>query len=57
MRQLRLSPYKSAFGADAFSVALFDIDDAKQVNRTLYRTDGVEFKFAQTGNTHFAQDK
>jgi len=44
--------YKSAFGADAFSVALFDIDAAKQVDCTLYRTDAVEPKFVQTGNSH-----
>jgi RES domain len=37
--------YKSAFGDDGFSLALFDLDDARQVNGMLYRVETVEFKF------------
>ena len=39
--------YKSAFGDDGFSLALFDLDDARQVNGILHRVETVEFKFSK----------
>jgi len=39
--------YKSAFGAKAFSVALFDLDCAKQLNGQLHSAESVEFKFSK----------
>jgi RES domain-containing protein len=38
--------YKSAFGKDGYSVALFDLDSARQLNAELYKVEGVEFKFS-----------
>jgi RES domain len=34
--------YKSAFGEDAYSIALFDIDSAKQLNGAIYKTKSVD---------------
>ena len=45
--------YKSAFGKDAFSVALFDLDAAVQLDGTLYKTKSAEFIFEQTGNPYY----
>jgi hypothetical protein len=45
--------YKSAFGEDAYSVALFDIDSANQLNGAIYKTKAVEYKFEERGSPHF----
>jgi hypothetical protein len=37
--------YKSAFGDDGYSVALFNLEDANQVNAALFETTAIEFKF------------
>jgi hypothetical protein len=39
--------YKSAFGEDGYSIALFDLDSASQLNGVLYKTKSVEFKFSE----------
>jgi hypothetical protein len=39
--------YKSAFGDDGHSVALFDMDDARQLNGMLHRVEAIEFKFGK----------
>jgi hypothetical protein len=42
--------YKSAFGEDGYSVALFNLADANQVDSVLYETGGAEFKFGKYGS-------
>ena len=44
--------YKSAFGDDAYSVALFDLADANQINAATFKTDCAEFKFSEIGNPY-----
>jgi RES domain len=49
--------YKSAFGDDGYSVALFDLGSAQQVNGTLHETKSVEFEFRQSGNSYYVSSK
>jgi RES domain-containing protein len=39
--------YKSAFGEDGYNVALFNWEDAQQVNGMLHRVETAEFKFGE----------
>jgi len=45
--------YKSAFGDDGFSLALFDLNAAKQVNGLLFETKKIDFSFDESGNPYF----
>jgi hypothetical protein len=49
--------YKSAFGEDAFNIALFDLSAAEQINAMLYNAMGINFKFEQSGNPYFITTK
>jgi len=40
--------YKSAFGAEGYSVVLFDLDKARQINGMLYKVESVDFKFTDS---------
>jgi hypothetical protein len=49
--------YKSAFGKDGYSVALFNLEDAQQVNGMLHRVKTVEYKFGeQPADEYFIRD-
>jgi hypothetical protein len=48
--------YKSAFGHDGYSLALFDLTSAKQINGSLYEAKAIEFKFEEVGNPYFTAD-
>jgi hypothetical protein len=49
--------YKSAFGDDGFSVALFDLDNARQLNGMLHQVETVEFKFSEKpSDIYFIQE-
>jgi RES domain len=39
--------YKSAFGDDGFSVALFELDSARQLNGALHEVKSVKFEFSE----------
>lgn len=45
--------YKSAFGADGYNIALFDIDSAVQLNCFLYKANKIDFDFSETANPYF----
>jgi len=49
--------YKSAFGEDGYSVALFDLDSARQLDGALFKTRSVEFTFEASGNPYFITGK
>jgi RES domain len=39
--------YKSAFGKDGYSIALFELDSAAQLNGALHEVQSVEYKFSK----------
>jgi len=45
--------YKSAFGDDGYSVALFKLDDARQLNGKLHRVETVTFKFRESPDDEY----
>ena len=47
--------YKSALGSDGYSVALFNLDDARQLNGRLYRVERIDFKFSEYKDEYFIQ--
>jgi hypothetical protein len=50
--------YKSAFGENGFSVALFDLDSAKQLNGMLYKVKSIKFEFSKNAHSeYFIQDQ
>ena len=49
--------YKSAFGDDAYSVALFDLESAEQFDGQLYETEKVDFTFETIGNPYYVTPK
>lgn len=49
--------YKSAFGEDAYNVALFDLDSAKQLDCALYEVTGTAFEFEESGNPYYVTEK
>jgi RES domain-containing protein len=49
--------YKSAFGEDGFSIALFDLGAAIQLNGLLHETKSVKFEFEEAGNPYFITEK
>jgi RES domain len=48
--------YKSSFGQDAFSVAIFDLESAAQLDCVLYKTSSVEFKFEQFSTPYYVSN-
>jgi hypothetical protein len=49
--------YKSAFGEDGYSVALFDLDSARQLDGAVFKTKSVAFTFEENGNPYFITGK
>jgi hypothetical protein len=45
--------YKSPFGAEGYSVVLFDIKSARQINGLLYKVESVDFKFSDNVVDHY----
>jgi hypothetical protein len=39
--------YKNAFGSDGYSIALFELDSAVQLNGMLHKVESVEYKFSK----------
>ncbi|MGB9118171.1 RES family NAD+ phosphorylase [Bradyrhizobium sp.] len=49
--------YKSAFGEDAYTMALFNLESAEQLDGQLYTARQLDFMFEQEGNPYFVRRK
>jgi len=49
--------YKSAYGDDAYNLALFDVNVAKQLNCFLFKTTKAAFSFSEDGNPYFIKEE
>lgn len=47
--------YRSQFGVDGFSIAIFNVDDGEIINCAPYQVTGIEVKYEQIGNRWFSQ--
>jgi RES domain-containing protein len=45
--------YKSAFGADGYNIALFDIEAAAQLNCSLFKVTKLDFAFSEDANAYY----
>lgn len=49
--------YRSAFGEDRFTLALFDLDAARLTSAVLHEVREIQFDFRESGNPYFVPDE